>query len=119
MAKEKVKTELGIDENVEGLLCYVLGWVTGLVFYLVEKKNSFVKFHAVQSIVLSAAVFIVLVALMVLSFVPYAGVVFGLLSTLVSLAVFVLWIIVMVKAAQGEKFKLPVIGDFSEKYAEK
>jgi len=45
------KTSLGLDENIEGALCYVLGWLTGIVFFVLEKDNRFVKFHAMQSIV--------------------------------------------------------------------
>ena len=45
------KTSTGLQENVAGLLCYVLGWVTGLIFILIEKENKFVRFHAMQSIV--------------------------------------------------------------------
>ena len=117
MAEEKNKTELGIDENIEGLLCYILGWITGLVFLLVEKDNKFVKFHAVQSIALSIAAFVITVALMILSFMPYLGPVFGILNGFITLGLLALWIAAMIKAAQGEKYKLPVVGDTAEKYS--
>jgi len=45
------KTSTGLQENIAGLLCYVLGWVTGIIFLFIEKENKFVRFHAVQSIV--------------------------------------------------------------------
>ena len=47
------KTSLNIEENIEALLCYVLTWVTGLLFLILEKDNKFVKFHAMQSIISS------------------------------------------------------------------
>lgn len=117
MTEEKKKTALGLDENIEGLLCYVLGWVTGLIFLLVEKDNKFVKFHAIQSIALSIAFFVVMFALFFLALIPYAGAVFGILSSLVSLGMLIVWVILLVKAAQGERFKLPVIGDMADKYS--
>ena len=49
------KTSTGLDENVAGLLCYVLGWVSGLVFILIEQENNFVRFHAMQSIIVFGA----------------------------------------------------------------
>ena len=55
MAKSGEKTSLGIDQNLAGLLCYVVGWVTGIVFLILEGKNKFVRFHAVQSIVVFGA----------------------------------------------------------------
>lgn len=48
-SKERKKTSLGLNENIEALLAYLLTWLTGIVFYLVEKKSKFVKFHALQS----------------------------------------------------------------------
>ena len=103
------KTSTGLNENVAGLLCYVLGWISGIVFILIEKENSFVRFHAVQSI----AVFGVLtLASIVLAWVPIIG---GVLSWLVSVLGLILWIVLMVKAYQGARYKLPWAGDFAEK----
>jgi uncharacterized membrane protein len=110
MAK-KTKTSTGLDENVAGLLCYVLVWVSGLVFFLIEKKNKFVRFHAMQSIIVFGVLF---VASIVLGWIPFIGFVIG---WLISILAFVLWIILMVKAYQGEKFKLPWAGNLAEKYA--
>ena len=70
---------------------------------MIEKENKFVRFHAMQSIILS-------VAATVMGFVPLVGL-------LASLAYIVLWIVMMIKAYNGEKFKLPIIGDIAEKNA--
>jgi uncharacterized membrane protein len=110
MAK-KVKTSTGLDENVAGLLCYVLGWISGLVFFLIEKKNKFVRFHAMQSIIVFGTL---TVASIVLGWIPFIGFV---ISWLISILAFILWIILMIKAFQGEKFKLPWAGNLAEKYA--
>ncbi|MFW6052713.1 MAG: DUF4870 domain-containing protein [Desulfosalsimonas sp.] len=103
----KNKTVMEIDENIEALLCYVLGWLTGIVFLLLEKENLFVRFHAMQSLV----VFLPLTVLVVvLSWIP----VIGFLSMIISLLGIVLWIFLMIKAFQGERYKLPWAGDFAE-----
>jgi uncharacterized membrane protein len=105
------KSSTGLDENVAGLLCYVLGWVSGLVFFLLETENKFVRFHAIQSIL----VFGVLnIALIVLGWIPFIGMVFG---WLIGVLGFVLWVILMIRAYQGVKFKLPWSGDLAEKWA--
>jgi uncharacterized membrane protein len=107
------KTSTGLQQNVAGLLCYVLGWVTGIVFLILEKDNRFVRFHAMQSIVTFGAITVVQI---ILSFIPVVGGVLGWVVWLLSL---VLWIILMVKAYQGQMYKLPVAGDIAEKQANK
>ncbi len=111
------KTSMGLEPNVAGLLCYVLGWVTGLIFFLMEKENKFVRFHAMQSIVVFGAYTVIVVVLQILTFIPYLGVLFLVLWILIGITAFVLWIILMIKAYQGEKFKLPWAGNFAEKQA--
>ena len=103
------KTSTGLKPNFAGLLCYVLGWVSGLVFLLIEKESEFVRFHAMQSLVTFGALN---VAQIILSRIPLLG---GVLSALVGLLLFALWIILMIKAYQGEKYKLPWVGDFAER----
>ncbi len=111
--EQKTKTALGINENIEGLLCYVLGWVTGIVFLAIEKKNKFVRFHAMQS--LATFLPIMLVA-WIIGVIPFIGAVFAALIWIFGL---ILWLILIAKTYQGEKFKLPIVGDFSEKQTEK
>ncbi len=103
------ETSIGMQPNLAGLLCYFLGWITGLVFYLVEKKNKFVRFHAMQSLVVFGSLSIINIVLLVI---PVLGI---LLSTLLSLLGLVLWVLLMIKAYQGEYFKLPIAGDIAEK----
>ena len=112
MADEKKnlgETSMGMQPNLAGLLCYFFGFITGLVFYFVEKKNKFVRFHAMQSIVVFGSFFVANLVLLVL---PVLGVIIGALLSLLSL---VLWILLMIKAYQGEMFKLPIAGDIAEK----
>jgi uncharacterized membrane protein len=109
----------GMEENVAGLLCYILGWVTGLIFFLIDKR-PFVKFHAAQSIGLSIGLIVVYIAVGfafgMLSF-AHLGILALALYPILGLFVFVLWIFMMYKAYQHEKFKLPFIGDIAEKMA--
>ena len=111
MSEEKNlgETSIGMQPNLEGLLCYFLGFVTGFVFYLVEKKNKFVKFHAIQSMLLFGGFFVINLILLII---PVLGVLIG---TLLSLLSIVLWVLLMIKAYQGEYFKLPIVGEIAEK----
>ena len=105
----ETKTAAGMDQNVAGLLRYLAGWITGLVFFLIEKENKFVRFHAMQSIITFGAL---TVLFMVLGFIPFVG---WIIMPFLGLAQLVLWILLMVKAYNGVYFKLPVIGDLAEK----
>ena len=107
--KDLGKSSLGLDANVAACLSYVLGLITGIIFYVLEKENKFVKFHAMQSIVVFGAVFILGI---ILPFIPVIGLI---LLPIVYIGSIVLWILLMVKAYQGETFKLPIAGDMAEK----
>ena len=65
------KTSTGLSENVAGLLCYVLGWISGLVFVLIEQENKFVRFHAVQSIVTFGGITVISIALSILGLITF------------------------------------------------
>lgn len=124
MAKE---TELGLDENVEGALTYVLMWVSGIIFLLLEKDNKFIKFHAMQSIITFLPLTIISWLLIRLGR-PSFGYGYGgtgihyspgipvllWLGWIIGLVMFVVWLLLMFKAYQGEKYKLPVVGDLAE-----
>lgn len=103
------KTQSGLDENIAGTLCYLAWAITGIVFLIIEKENHFVRFHALQSIITSVAIFVISI---ILSIIPVIGL---LISLLLAPATLVLWLFMMWKAYQGEKFKLPFVGDFAEK----
>lgn len=109
MTEETKTTSSGMNQNVAGLLCYLAGWITGLIFFLIEKENKFVRFHAMQSIITFGALTVLFI---VLGFIPIVG---WMLMPFLGLAQLVLWILLMVKAYQGEKFMLPVIGEMAEK----
>ena len=102
----------GLDANVAGLLCYLLGFVSGIAFLVLEKRSSFVRFHALQS----TFTFVGLLALQyVAGWIPLLG---TFLAFLVSPVSIVLWVLLMVRAYQGERFKLPVMGDLADEHSE-
>jgi uncharacterized membrane protein len=123
--KDLGKSSTGMQPNVAALLSYVLGWITGLIFFLIEKENKFIRFHAAQSLVVFGALTVLQIAIGIFSGI-FAAIhlyflipVFTLLYPLIGLAGLVLWILLMIKAYQGEMFKLPIAGDMAEKMSEK
>jgi uncharacterized membrane protein len=97
-----------LEPNIAGLLCYLAGWITGIIFLVIEQKNKFVRFHAMQSIVTFG---FLTIASILLSAIPFVG---DYLAFAIGILIFILWIILMVKAYQGELYKLPVAGNVAE-----
>lgn len=91
-----------------GAASYLLGFITGIIFLLVEKQSKFVRFHAMQSTILYGGIFIINIAL---GFIPILG---WLLGLLLSFVAFILWIMCMWKAFQGEMYKVPYVGELAE-----
>ncbi|RJR23414.1 hypothetical protein C4578_04235 [Candidatus Microgenomates bacterium] len=108
MAENK-KSTFGLDKNIAAAATYLLAWVSGLVFFLAEKDDSDIRFHASQSIIFFGA-------LTLLSIVPVIG---WALSPFLFLIGLIGWIVLLVKAYQGERFKLPLVGDYAEKLAKR
>jgi uncharacterized membrane protein len=107
----------GLAPNLAGALAYLLGPITGILFLVLEKNDRFVRFHAMQSTILSVAWFVASIALSVLSgAVPVIGWIFGLLLSIVmSIGGFILWLLLMFKAYQGQEWELPWVGQFARK----
>jgi uncharacterized membrane protein len=129
---QTTKSSTGLDENVAALLSYIFGWVSGLIFFLIEKDSRLVKFHAMQSILLNGLAIVLGIVLWIATFVfVIVGAAIGdIVGTLLSLIATLLWLVFgvgiliaaimcLVKAFQGQYFKLPVIGNFAEKFSAK
>ena len=101
----------GLDTNVGGALCYLLMWITGIVFLLVEQKDKQIRFHAYQSL----GTFLTLTLLSWLA--PALPVIGGLASVALVVVTLVLWLVLMVRTFQGETLTLPVVGDWAERQA--
>ncbi|MFC2009967.1 DUF4870 domain-containing protein [Chloroflexota bacterium] len=104
------RTSMDLEENVAGLLCYAGLWISGIIFILLELENKFVRFHAVQSIIVFG---IYSVAMGVLGWIPFIGRFF---IGIFSVVAFILWIVCMVKAYYGVRYKLPWAGDIAERW---
>lgn len=112
----------GLDPNVAGVLCYLFQFVSGLVFYLIEEDNEFVRFHAAQSMVVFGGLFVAQAGVILLSelfgIIPVIGFVFGFLFGLASYALgvvtLVLWLVLMFKAYEGEQWEVPLAGDVTK-----
>ena len=126
-----------MDPKVAAALSYI--WIVGVIFFFIEKENKFVRFHAMQSILFGIANTVILVVLMVVGFVLTfvfgigGAMVGGIAGSLVSMLVWVIWLLfwliatvlflglifAAVKAYQGQKLKLPIIGNIAEGIVEK
>jgi uncharacterized membrane protein len=112
-----------MSSNVAGLLCYILGFITGIIFLVIEpyKNDRFVRFHAFQSIFFNVAVIVFWIAYMIvasiLGFVSLGilAAVMGLVGLLISLAILAFWLFLMYKAYNNELYKIPFIGDLAAK----
>ena len=127
----------GMDPKIAAAISYI--WIVGLVFFLLEKENKFVRFHAMQSILFGIAnsvlmvVLVIVATVLTVAFGIGGAMVGGGLGTLVSLFVWLIWLLfwliamamfvglvyAAVKAYQGQKFKLPIIGNMAENIVEK
>jgi uncharacterized membrane protein len=116
-----ISVQGGLSENVAGALCYVLGLITGAIFLAIAPYNrsKFVRFHAFQAIFFHVALIIFWVFRAVLwQVLPWgAFAVLNILFMLIWVAGVALWVFLMVKALNREKFKLPIIGDYAERQA--
>jgi uncharacterized membrane protein len=106
------KTSTGLDANLAAALSYLVGFVTGIIFLVVEKENKFVRFHALQSTLVFAAIVAVDIVLQIVPMLGALVVVFVVIP-----ASALLWVVLMFKAYQGEEFKLPVVGPIAAEKA--
>jgi|SRR5271154_6609247 len=111
-------TGSGLADNVAGMLAYVT-FIPAIIFLVTEpyNKSRFIRFHSFQSIFFCVAVFAIQVVLSFLTVVPFLILVTAPLHMLVALGALIVWIILLLKANQGQMYKLPVIGDLAEKQA--
>jgi uncharacterized membrane protein len=126
------KSSTGLDENIAALLSYIFGWVSGLIFFLIEKDSRLVRFHAMQSLLFNVLFGVVAFALWIVLFIVFmiAAQISDVLVPLLSIVSLLVWVVFLlailagfilclVKAFQGQYFKLPVIGNFAEKFSAK
>jgi uncharacterized membrane protein len=103
------KTSTGLEANLAAALSYLLGFISGIAFLVLEKENRFVRFHALQSVLAFGGITLVW---LLLNAVPILGFIFGVLVIIPASAI--LWLVLMFKAYQGDEFKLPIVGQIAE-----
>jgi len=127
-----VKSSTGLDANIAAILAYLLGLLGGLIFFFIEKNSRFVKFHAMQSILFNVVVGVVAIVLTIVvtiltlvisSISSSLGFIVSMLSLVFwlgfGLVIIITAILLLIKAFQGQMFKLPIIGNMAEKFASK
>ncbi len=97
----------GLEENIGGMLCYLLGFVSAIAFLILERENREIRFHAYQSLATFGGLFVLSVASGV---VPFFGWLLGMVLAPVSV---ILWLVLMVKTLQEDPIELPVVGEWA------
>ncbi len=112
---DSASTKFGLRQNIAALLSYVLGFITGLVFFLLEKDNDYVRFHAMQSMIAFGSLAIIAIVLYIFALIPFIGIIFTILLWIVFVIGLLSWLLLMITAYQGERFLLPPFGELAER----
>jgi uncharacterized membrane protein len=124
-------TSTGLSGRTEALLSYLLGWVSGLIFFVIERKNRFVRFHAAQSIVFTGFVFVVYLVLRLIGYlvgiIPFLGGLLGFvvnpvlacLTFVVLIPAGLIWLFLMIQSYRGVTVRLPFFGNYAESLVER
>lgn len=111
-------TSTGLAPNVAGALSYLFGIITGVIFFVLEKDNQFVRFHAMQSIIVSATFIVLSIVLSIIAMVPILGWIVGALASMVlGIVALILWLVLMFKAFQGQEWEVPILGKYARQYS--
>jgi uncharacterized membrane protein len=113
-------TSTGIEPNVAAALSYILGLITGIIFLVLEKDNRFIRFHAAQSVAVSLIIIAISLGVSlisgILAFIPVLGWIAVFLLTIgLGIGTFVLWVVLMWRAYQGEEWEVPIAGGLARK----
>ncbi len=111
-------TSTGLNGRTEALLSYVLGWFSGLIFFVIERKNRFVRFHAAQSFIFFGIVSVVYIVIRLLSIIPVLGFllspVLGCATLILLIPAALIWVLLMIQAYRGVTIRLPIVGGYAE-----
>jgi len=111
-------TSTGLNGRTEALLSYVLGWFSGLIFFVIERKNRFVRFHAAQSFTFFGIVSVVYIVIRLLSIIPVLGFllspVLGCATLILLIPAALIWVLLMIQAYRGVNFRLPIISGYAD-----
>jgi len=114
----KKKSSTGMESQIAVLIAYLFSWIGGLVIYLIEKENKFVKYSAMQALILGIfEVACIIVISVILGFIPYIGwFLFSWLGYVLASVGWIFGIIAIIKAFKGEVYRIPVISKLADKY---
>jgi uncharacterized membrane protein len=104
-----------MDPRLAGLLSYLFPPITGIIFFLIEKRDAVVRWHAAQSIVFGVAWIVLWVALSILNMIPILGWFTWLLTIPVAIAGFILWVVCLIKGYSGQMWRMPVLAPYADK----
>jgi uncharacterized membrane protein len=111
-------TSTGLNARNEAVFSYLLGWFSGLIFFFIERKNRFVRFHAAQSFITFGGIFIVYVVLRLLGGIPIIGFllspILGVVTFIVLALGFLTWLFLMFQAYRGKNFRLPIVSSYAD-----
>jgi uncharacterized membrane protein len=111
-------TSTGLNARNEALISYALWWFSGLIFFFIERKNRFVRFHAAQSFIFFGGVSVVLAVLHFISIIPILGILLslplGFATTIISVLAVIVWLFMMFQAYRGVNFRLPIISGYAD-----
>jgi uncharacterized membrane protein len=111
-------TSTGLNARTEALLSYVLGWFSGLIFFVIERKNRFVRFHAAQSFIFFGLVSVVYIIIRLLSIIPFVGFllspVLGCATLILLIPAALIWVLLMIQAYRGATLRLPIISGYAD-----
>jgi uncharacterized membrane protein len=118
-------TTIGLGERPEGVLCYSLWFISGIIFLIMEKDNKFIRFHALQSIATFLPLYIFVSEIEKIISMPTIGFsmnfftlsIAAIVLSVIWILIAILWLLLMYKASRGEKYKLPIVGRIAERYA--
>jgi len=110
------KSSTGMEPKIAVLLAYLFSWLGGLIIWLIEKENKFVKWNALQALILGIVEAIIVILMIIFGWIPFIGWLFVVIGWLALVAILVAVIIAIVKAFSGETFRIPGISSLTDKY---
>ena len=106
-----------LDERFASWFVYLFGWITGILFLILERRNKTIRLHAYQATILSAAMTVVCVILSLLSMIPFLGILFAIINWIVVVLYILVIILCIIRAANGSILSIPIVYDLAKKYA--
>lgn len=116
-AGDASSTSMNMAPNILGLLAYLVWPISSIIIFVLEKRNRFVRFHAMQALLIGVGLIVLGIVSAILSGIPLIGFLLFIVTRIVDFAAFILWIYMMVQAFQGKMTKLPYVGEQAEKFA--